>query len=216
MASTSPSHPLRPATNIIMTSTSLSDFPAELILNIYESFDDHHAITALNLTSRKFYEIWRLNTATIAEIVLPRVIDCFDMAQELLVIQGRSADGQLETRAAVLEWSKRLVTIASRVLKYYASGSNGLRKLLEFTEFTESFYLIWIILELYPDRQAQDLRLEAATLKELRGMGMTLYLLGDFDLDDLDALNWRSVSLEDKFDAFCMITEQIKLKFSLS
>lgn len=148
-----------------------------------------------------------------AKIVLPRVIDCFDMAQELLVIQGRSADGQLETRAAVLEWSKRLVTIASRVLKYYASGSNGLRKLLEFTEFTESFYRVWIILELYPDRQAQDLRLEAATLSELRGMGMTLHQLGDFDLDDLDALDWRSVPLEHSFDTICMITEQLSSKF---
>ncbi|CAF9907921.1 MAG: hypothetical protein ALECFALPRED_004040 [Alectoria fallacina] len=163
-----------------MASSSLSDFPAELILTIYESFDDHHTITAFNLASRMFYDVWRLNTASIAESVLSQSIDCFDLAQELLVVQGRSTGGQPETREGVLERSKHLIANALMVRKDYICTSTGVLvpkvdlsdPLLFFDgrerSFTEYHYRVWMLLELFNDREALDLRLQAATLEELQ------------------------------------------------
>lgn len=206
-----------------MASTSLSDFPTELILNIYESFDDHHAITALNLTSRKFYNIWQLNTASIAKSVLSQSIDCFDLAQELLVIQGRSIGGQPDSSEAVLEWSKHLVTIASVVLEYYTSGNVSMSRLRGFDrrerlDFTQSHYHVRILVELCCDREAQDLRLQAATLEELRGMAMT----ADWLEDRIFQEDWRCMrrmfrcSYNDFYHTIDMISATFKLRGSLS
>ena len=103
-----------------MASASLSDLPSELILKIFKSFDDHRTITALNLTCRKFQDIWQLNTASIVSSVLPQSIDCFDLAQELLIVQGKSDGAESESREALLERCKCLVTNASTLLKYYS------------------------------------------------------------------------------------------------
>lgn len=130
--------------SLIMASRSLSDLPSELVLGIYETFDDHHTITALNLTSRKFYDIWRLNTATITKAVLPRAIDCFDLAQELLVVQGRSPDGgQAGTREAMLERSKHLLKNAAVALNDYTS-SVLVFDAGEYEASIQSHYRIWI------------------------------------------------------------------------
>lgn len=72
-----------------MASPSLANLPSEIILGICESLDDPRAITALDLNSRKLYNIWRLNTATMIKAGLPRAIDCFDLAQELVIAPGQ-------------------------------------------------------------------------------------------------------------------------------
>ena len=169
-----------------MASSSLSDFPSEMILGIYECLDDHHAVTALNLTSRKFYDVWRLHTAIITKAVLPHVIDCFDLAQELVVIQVESSAGQAEAREAVLQRSKCLLANAATVLRDHSSFRITLYDSCKMVEtayqgdllaFTESHYRLWILLELLNNREVRDLRLQAATMKELQGMADALQWL---------------------------------------
>ena len=159
-----------------------------MILGIYECLDDHHAVTALNLTSRKFYDVWRLHTAIITKAVLPRVIDCFDLAEELAVVQGnKSTSGPTETYEAVLERSKRLLVNAATLVKDHSSyvihleSTTGEMKEFAYegnlSAFTESYYRLWILLELFNDREVRDLRLQAATMKELEGMEDALHWL---------------------------------------
>ena len=94
-----------------------------MIIGIYESLDDHRAITALDLTSRKLYNIWRLKTATIIKAVLPRATDRFDLAQELVIVQGRSTGVQTGTHEAVLQRSKKLLNNAAVAFRDYNSSS---------------------------------------------------------------------------------------------
>ena len=202
---------------LTMASRSVSDLPPELIIGIFSSLCDHHAITALNLSSRKFYEIWKLNTATITSAVLPRAIDCFDLAQELLDVQGRSSNsGKAEGREAVLKRSKRLLTNATAVVKDYHS------KILVFgvgnhVAFLRSYYHVWICIELWNDREARDSRLHAATLEELRGMAKTFGLiLKSFNRDGqgvLNAIGPDAFRLVETYDA---ISATLRLKESLS
>lgn len=158
--------------NVELTTGSqfLSDLPPEVVIGIFTCLKDHHAITALNLTSRKFYEIWKLNTATIIKAVLQRAIDCFDLAQELLDLQGRSPiSPPFGTREAVLERSKRLLTNAAVLL----SERNCRISDFDAGKHVASLqyrYVFWICIELCKDREARDSRLHAATLQELRGM----------------------------------------------
>lgn len=204
-------------TNLSMASQSLSDLPPEVIIGIFSCLKDHRAITALNLTSRKFYEIWKLNTATITNAVLPRAIDCFDLAQELLAVQGRLPNsGQAETREAVLKRSKHLLLNAAVVVKDYTSS------ILVFDAGTHvaslrSYYHVWIIIELRNNRQARSLRLQAATLEELRGMAKTfLWLFVSFNRGGqcvLDASGPHSSRLLDTIDA---IKATLELRESLS
>ena len=157
-------------------SLSVSDLPQEMILGIYKSLDDHHAITALDLAARKFYDIWSLNRATITQAVLPRVIDCFGLARELAVIQSRSPGGQTEGCEAV---AKRLLVNASVVFRDYANLSNLLDALpianrIEGSAFAQAHYGVWLLVELGDDlltqHQAQYSRLQAARMEELQDM----------------------------------------------
>lgn len=176
MASRSISDPVSSShkQDVAMASQPFSDLPPEVIIGIFSCLHDHHAITALNLTSRKFYEIWKLNTATITKAVLSRAIKCFDLAQELLALQGKSPDGgQVETREAVLKRSKRLLSNAAVVLKDFA---NDIRVLFADDRAVSlaSHYCLWIVMELYNDHEARYWRLQAATLEETRGMAEIL------------------------------------------
>lgn len=186
-----------------MASHSLSDLPPELVIGIFSCVHDHHAITALNLASRKFYETWKLNTATIIKAVLPRAIECFDLAQELLAVQSKSPSfigpqslpkflteghnlahsnydveaggGQAASREAVLERSKRLLINAAVVAKSYNSGIFVIDGGTYLTYIT-SLYRLWIAIELGNHREALDSRLQAATLEGLRDMAKMIDL----------------------------------------
>ena len=53
-----------------MPSTSLSDFPVEVLIQVYESLDNVTDITVLNLTTYQHYNVWLSNTVLISTTVL--------------------------------------------------------------------------------------------------------------------------------------------------
>lgn len=62
---------------------SISDLPPELILQIYTNLPTPSLITFLNRTSRKFYQIWYRDAATISGKVLSRSLEHYDTLLEL-------------------------------------------------------------------------------------------------------------------------------------
>ena len=58
-------------------------------MEIYMQFDDISQIVALNSTSRRFYEIWRLDPARISAAVLPRSIDYYDATVKIQEAEER-------------------------------------------------------------------------------------------------------------------------------
>lgn len=68
--------------------TSLENVAAELIIRIYAQCDRSAQIKALNTTSRKSCDIWRLNAARISDAVSPRVVECYDIAVQLMHAQN--------------------------------------------------------------------------------------------------------------------------------
>ena len=72
-----------------MPSASLSDFPAELLIQVYKSLDNVKDITALNLVSHQFYDLWFSHTLSISDAVFSRTIKCFDLARELVELQEK-------------------------------------------------------------------------------------------------------------------------------
>ena len=201
-------------TDIIMASRSISDLPPEVVIGIFSCLQDHHAITALNLTSRKFYEIWKLNTITITKAVLPRVIGCFDLAQELLVAEGKSPDSrQIETREAVLERSKHLLNNAAVMLKTHANSTSTFDA-GKSMPFLRCLYRACICVELVNDRKARDSHLQAATLEELR------CLAKDFEWRSFEGLldggNHDGLRANWTFETYDAIIAALELKESLS
>ena len=68
---------------------TITDLPAEIILQIYKHLDSPSGIAALNTTSRMYNWIWRTNTASISSAVLSRSIDCYDSAVEQFEVEER-------------------------------------------------------------------------------------------------------------------------------
>ena len=68
---------------------TITDLPAEIILQIYGQLDSPSEIAALNITSRTYNWIWRMNIASISNAVLSRSIDCYDSALELFEVEER-------------------------------------------------------------------------------------------------------------------------------
>lgn len=76
-----------------MPSTVLTDLAPELFIQILKSSESFADVTSFSSTSRKMFVIWKTNLDAICEAILPRTIDCFEEAQELLAAQER-AEGE--------------------------------------------------------------------------------------------------------------------------
>ena len=68
---------------------TITDLPAEIILQIYGHLDSPSEIAALNSTSRTYNWIWRMNIASISNAVLSRSIDCYNSALEQFEVEER-------------------------------------------------------------------------------------------------------------------------------
>ena len=75
-----------------MQPVSLSDFPAELLIQVYKSLDNMKDITALNLVSHQFYDLWHSHTVSISDAVFSRKIKSFDDVTELMKLQQKSVE----------------------------------------------------------------------------------------------------------------------------
>jgi hypothetical protein len=68
---------------IIMSASSLSDLPTELICNIFEAAADFSVVAALAKTVRIFYYTWQEHAGSIYEAVAPRAISNLAVAERL-------------------------------------------------------------------------------------------------------------------------------------
>ena len=75
---------------------SLSDLPTELILHLFKSVDNISSAAVLSQTSRHLHSVWRYSLSSICDSVLPREIECYDQARQLLEARAHSdtVDGE--------------------------------------------------------------------------------------------------------------------------
>ncbi len=165
-----------------MTSTSPSRLAPELVLQIFKSLDSHHDTVALSATSRKINTIWQLNASTISKAVIPRSIERYDLAIELV-------DAQL-TQSTLQERNAQLVFNASKINKAYSRAGEVYQQdqfgaidhycpflssaddFLESTkhareQFADLAYRIGIVAALYNDPQACEDSLAKTGLLQL-------------------------------------------------
>ena len=70
-----------------MSPASLSDFPVEVLIQVYILLNNVKDVTALNLASHRLHNVWLLNIESISAAVLSRTIESYDYACELVKIQ---------------------------------------------------------------------------------------------------------------------------------
>ena len=63
---------------------SLSYLPNELLIPIFKSVDNVSDAAALSRTSRRFYDVYQYNLSSICDAVLPRTIEVYDQAAQLV------------------------------------------------------------------------------------------------------------------------------------
>ncbi len=126
--------PTRTVTPLPGTPKSLEGLPTEIILEIYKHFDHISQIVALNSTSRMFYEIWRLDPATISSAVLPRSIEFYDATVEIEEAEERQQKLDPYGRCDPLKALERLLSdclatspISSNVAAYAATLASNRR-----------------------------------------------------------------------------------------
>ena len=69
---------------------SLLGLPTELIAHVFKSVDNIRFAAALGQTSRHLHSVWRHNLPSICDRVLPREIECYDQAYQLLEARAQS------------------------------------------------------------------------------------------------------------------------------
>ena len=91
-----------------MPSTSFSDLPTELIVQIFYSVDGFSTAATLSSVSHRLLFIWKRISTSLCTILLSRVIDCFDQAGILVEAQWRYAQGQnsFDANDAAIERTK--------------------------------------------------------------------------------------------------------------
>ena len=67
-----------------MSQASLPGLASELKIQIFKSMDTFSSVTILSSTSRTFHDVWKLNTKSISDAVLQRIIECPVEAKMLL------------------------------------------------------------------------------------------------------------------------------------
>lgn len=91
-----------------MPSTSFSDLPTELIVQIFYSVDGFSTAATLSSVSNRFLSIWKRIFTSLCTTLLSRAIDCFDQAEILVEAQWRYAQDQnsFDTNKAAIERTK--------------------------------------------------------------------------------------------------------------
>ena len=111
---------------------SLSSCPAEIIIDIFKSFDVISSATALSQTSRKFHAVWRTNIISICDQVLPHGIEYKsqvhqifeEMKQSVLLSSQSSAEDKSHADISLL--AKPLFSIAKNALSKSQMDSRAL------------------------------------------------------------------------------------------
>ena len=69
---------------------SLSDLPTEIIVHLFRSVDNIRPAAVLSQISGHLHSVWRYNLSSIYDSVLPREIECYDQARQLLEARAQS------------------------------------------------------------------------------------------------------------------------------
>ena len=159
-----------------MSSPSLPRLSNELVHEIFTWLPDSRAVAALNGTSRKFYQVWRSGAAAISNTVLPRCIECYANAEELVRHQiapgtdtGSEGKGNRKADSAyreVLKRNERFAVNASKTAnecKYHPTFVNEQRRL----NYLRLRYRVHCMAELSYDRIAQREYAEATAMEDL-------------------------------------------------
>ncbi len=103
---------------------SLSDLPAELIVDVFKAVDTISSAAALSQTSHHLHATWRSNLPSICDAVLPRMIEGYDQARRFLelretsnVVTGQSSVEE-KANAAILRATSLVVNADTALLKF--------------------------------------------------------------------------------------------------
>lgn len=139
-----------------------------------------------------------------------------------MAVQARPTGGQSETHKGELERSNHLVANASMVLQDYIITSVLVPSLhhqepvfvnpRERLAFTRSHYRVWTLSALFMDREVQELRLQAATLEELREMVKTVDWIEDREFHRDQAYILEGFQSSDLWYTRDMIAATFKLR----
>ena len=107
-----------------MPSTSLSDLPTELIVQVFYSVVGFSTAATLSSLSHRLFSIWKRISTSLCTILLSRVIDCFNQARILVEAQWRYAQDQnsFDANEAAIERTKLFFAnedIACNALRRY-------------------------------------------------------------------------------------------------
>ena len=162
-----------------MAYSALEQLPSELIVQVFKSIDDFSTLSSLICTSPTFYAVWQLNTSSISVAILPKTIDCFDDARELVKTQELFPESQEIPRAeecnraaAILKRFRsnaRAAALASEIFQAhfrYCENTRNELSLMTFspserTRFTHAFYRVWTITLLAQQGSVSLQRLES-------------------------------------------------------
>lgn len=183
-----------------MSSPSLGGISNELVVWIFQLLPKSRDVAALNCTSRKFYQIWRLNAALISDAVLPRTLDCYADAEELVRFQTAQAqeweaEGSETDLPELNEASYAYLEVLKRNIRFAANASLISKECTDLqVDANRRFYrnlrgpdgedmqrenLLYLmhvryrihsIVALSNDQAAQDAYVEATSLDDLRNM----------------------------------------------
>ena len=174
----------------VMLSTSFSDLPAELIIQVFHSVDDFSTAAALSSVSRSLFSIWKQDLPSFCKTLLPHTIDCFDQAKDLVEAQSQSTHNQQSSdaneaaigRAKLFFANARIARLASHHYErsaIYKGLLNGLGMTkAERTSFVKAWYRFITIATLGCDFQPLPYRILTSMdfLQFLQMMEVLLWL----------------------------------------
>ncbi|KAF6225926.1 hypothetical protein HO173_012698 [Letharia columbiana] len=102
--------------------SSFSDLPAEIIIQVFKSVDDFSTAAALSNVSRNLFTIWKQDLPSICRAVLPRTVDCFDEAQDLMEAQSHSAQNQQSSDAIQATIGRAELFFSNAAIAWLASS----------------------------------------------------------------------------------------------
>lgn len=112
-----------------MAHSPLTRLPPEVILRIFHDADDFMTVNALVRTSSIFHSIWLMNANSIARTILPRSIECYDEAHDLVQAQtcaqsttNTHEDRNRSHREIIIVLVRQYLTNARLVCSFYESN----------------------------------------------------------------------------------------------
>ena len=182
-----------------MPPASLTTFPAELLIQVYKSLDNVKDVTALNLASHQFYNLWLSHTVSISDAVFSRAIKSFDDARELAEIQQKFVErnhcddnGHHDRYQEALERNKLLTSNEDAFRTFYQQEKPWLNS--DENLMSKIYYCVCMLILMKDDAFAQSSCLASLDLETLQHMFNVMnrfWLVLSFVLEDDDGLGLR-------------------------